>query len=230
MGAGKLPFDASQGNALKVEAIEETVVEHFLAGGPIMWPILVLAVAAFLVALYKWGSMTVLRMPSRKQVDGLVEALAARDEKLAKERVGAIRGPIGEMLSVGVAHLREPKELVEEVMYEKMLATKLKLNSLLPFVAISASAAPLLGLLGTVTGIMNTFSLMTVFGTGDVKTLSSGISEALITTEYGLIVAIPSLLLHAFLARKARGVQDEMEKAAIAMMNQVAKTPLAEAA
>ncbi len=230
MGAGKLPFDASQGNALKVEAIEETVVEHFLAGGPIMWPILVLAVAAFLVALYKWGSMTVLRMPSRKQVDGLVEALAARDEKLAKERVGAIRGPIGEMLAVGVAHLREPKELVEEVMYEKMLATKLKLNSLLPFVAISASAAPLLGLLGTVTGIMNTFSLMTVFGTGDVKTLSSGISEALITTEYGLIVAIPSLLLHAFLARKARGVQDEMEKAAIAMMNQVAKTPLAEAA
>jgi len=71
---------------------------------------------------------------------------------------------------------------------------------------------------------------MTVFGTGDVKTLSSGISEALITTEYGLIVAIPSLLLHAFLARKARGMQDEMEKAAIAMMNQVAKTPLAEAA
>lgn len=230
MGAGKLPFDASQGNALKVEAIEETVVEHFLAGGPIMWPILVLAVAAFLVALYKWGSMAVLRLPSRKQVDGLVEALAARDQRLAKERVSAIKGPVGEMLGVGVAHLNEPKELVEEVMYEKMLATKLKLNSLLPFVAISASAAPLLGLLGTVTGIMNTFSLMTVFGTGDVKTLSSGISEALITTEYGLIVAIPSLLLHAFLARKARGVQDEMEKAAIAMMNQVAKTPLAEAA
>jgi biopolymer transport protein ExbB len=71
---------------------------------------------------------------------------------------------------------------------------------------------------------------MTVFGTGDVKTLSSGISEALITTEYGLIVAIPSLLLHAFLSRKARGVQDEMEKAAVAMMNQVAKTPLSEAA
>ena len=144
--------------------------------------------------------------------------------------MSAIKGPVGEMLSVGVAHLHEPKELVEEVMYEKMLATKLKLNSLLPFVAISASAAPLLGLLGTVTGIMNTFSLMTVFGTGDVKTLSSGISEALITTEYGLIVAIPSLLLHAFLARKARGMQDEMEKASIAMMNQVAKTPLAEAA
>ena len=229
-GSGKLPFDASQGNAIKVEAIEETLLEHILAGGPIMWPILGLAGAAILVALYKWARMAVLRMPSRRQIDALVEALAARDAKLAKERVAAIKGPVGEMLKVGVDHLNEPKELVEEVMYEKMLATKLKLNSMLPFVAISASAAPLLGLLGTVTGIMNTFSLMTVFGTGDVKTLSSGISEALITTEYGLIVAIPSLLLHAFLSRKARGVQDEMEKAAIAMMNQVAKTPLSEAA
>jgi hypothetical protein len=105
-----------------------------------------------------------------------------------------------------------------------VLGPKLRCTRWLPFVAIAASSAPLLGLLGTVTGIMNTFTLMTVFGTGDVKTLSSGISEALITTEYGLIVAIPSLLLHAFLSRKARGIQDEMEKAAIAFLNQVAKT------
>ena len=75
------------------------------------------------------------------------------------------------------------------------------------------------------TGIINTFKLITVFGSGDVKTLSSGISEALITTEYGLIVAIPSLLLHAFLSRKAKGVTDQMEKAAIAFINQVSKTP-----
>jgi len=72
---------------------------------------------------------------------------------------------------------------------------------------------------------MNTFTLMTVFGTGDVKTLSSGISEALITTEYGLYVAIPSLLIYAFLSRKARSVIDEMEKAAVAFINQVSKTP-----
>jgi len=81
-----------------------------------------------------------------------------------------------------------------------------------------------LGLLGTVTGIINTFKLITVFGTGDVKTLSGGISEALITTKFGLIVAIPSLLLHAFLSRKARGVVDQMEKAAVAFINQVSKT------
>ena len=225
-GSGLLPFDASGGNAIKVEAIEETAVEHFLKGGPVMWPILALALAALLVALVKWGVMMLVRVPSRRKIDALVTAVAARDEKLARARVAEIPGPIGKMLEAGVEHLREPKDLIEEVMYERLLATKLRLNSWLPFVAIAASSAPLLGLLGTVTGIMNTFSLMTVFGTGDVKTLSSGISEALITTEYGLIVAIPSLLLHAFLSRKSRGIQDEMEKAAIAFVNQVAKTPL----
>ena len=99
-------------------------------------------------------------------------------------------------------------------------------TSMLPFVAVSAAAAPLLGLLGTVTGIINTFKLITVFGTGDVKTLSSGISEALITTELGLCVAIPSLLFHAYLSRKAKGVVDDMEKVGIAFVNQIIRTPM----
>jgi CBS domain-containing protein len=124
-----------------------------------------------------------------------------------------------------VEHLKEPAELIEEVMYETVLATRLKLQRFLPFIAISAASAPLLGLLGTVTGIINTFKLITVFGSGDVKTLSGGISEALITTEFGLIVAIPSLLLHAFLSRKARHIIDEMEKTAIAFNNQISRTP-----
>jgi biopolymer transport protein ExbB len=127
------------------------------------------------------------------------------------------------MLATGVDHLSAPRDLIEEVMYEGVLTTRLRLQRMLPFIAICAAAAPLLGLLGTVTGIINTFKLITVFGTGDVKTLSGGISEALITTEYGLMVAIPSLLLHAFLSRKARGVIDQMERAAVAFANQVSK-------
>ena len=137
------------------------------------------------------------------------------------------RSPVGEMLAVGVEHRREPRELIEEVMYEQVLSTRLRLQRLLPFVAIAASSAPLLGLLGTVTGIINTFKLITVFGSGDVKTLSGGISEALITTEFGLIVAIPSLLMYAFLSRKARGVVGRMEKAAVALANQIGKSPYA---
>jgi len=164
------------------------------------------------------------RRPSQRRIHEMLDAVRRRNTKDAEAKAEKVRGPVGQMLRLGVAHLNEPRDLIEEVMYEKVLATRLKLQRMLPFIAISAAAAPLLGLLGTVTGIINTFKLINAFGTGDVKTLSSGISEALVTTEFGLIVAIPSLLLHAFLSRKARGVTDQMEKAAVALVNQVSKT------
>lgn len=225
-GAGSFPLDPSLGNAHKIEQTRETLIEHIKKGGPVMVPIFALAGAALLVALFKWLSMFFIPMPSQKSIRALLAAVAERDEETAKKRVKAMRGPVGKMLAAGIEHLRQPRELLEEVMYEKVLATRLKLERLLPFIAIAAASAPLLGLLGTVTGIINTFKLITVFGSGDVKTLSGGISEALITTEYGLIVAIPSLLIHAFLSRKARGVVNQMEKAAVALVNQVGKTPV----
>jgi biopolymer transport protein ExbB/TolQ len=190
-----------------------------------MIPIFALAAASFSVALYKWFALAFRRKPSQRRITELLKAVAQGDEHSALENAKPIRGPVGTMLYAGAMHLNEPRELIEEVMYESVLATRLRSQRLLPFIAISAAAAPLLGLLGTVTGIINTFKLITVFGTGDVKTLSGGISEALITTEFGLIVAIPSLLLHALLSRKARGIVDQMEKYSVAFVNQVGKSP-----
>jgi biopolymer transport protein ExbB len=228
-GDGLLPFDPTQGDARKIETTKETLIEHAKKGGPVMYPIVGLAAAAFLVAFFKWISMMLVRTPSKRRLCALIEAVARKDREGAIVAAKAVEGPVGRMLSAGAEHLDRPTELIEEVMYEHVLATRLRLQKMLPFIAITSSSAPLLGLLGTVTGIMNTFSLMTVFGTGDVKTLSSGISEALITTEFGLYVAIPSLLLHAFLSRKAKRMTDEMEKAAVAFVNQAGKTPLYEA-
>jgi len=222
---GLFPLDPTLGDAHKIEETKETVVEHFLAGGAVMWPILALALAALLVALWKWYELSRVRNYSDDSVRTLLSAVARHDRQAASDAAAVIGGPAGEMLSAGIDHIKEPRELVEEVMYEKILAVRLRLNRFIPFIAISASSAPLLGLLGTVTGIMTTFKLITVFGSGDVKMLSSGISEALITTEYGLMVAIPSLLLHAFLSRKSRSILDQMEKAAIAFLNQLSKTP-----
>jgi biopolymer transport protein ExbB len=222
---GLFPFDPTLGNAHKIESTKETIYEHVRKGGPVMIPILALAGAALLVAIYKWILMFFLRKPSAKKVKALLDAIAVHDKETALKRAKAVGGPVGKMLTIGVEHLREPRELIEEVMYEEVLSRRLRLQRLLPFIALSASSAPLLGLLGTVTGIINTFKLITVYGSGDIKTLSSGISEALITTEYGLYVAIPSLLMYAFLSRKARRVIDDMEKAATAFVNQVSKTP-----
>jgi biopolymer transport protein ExbB len=224
-GTGRFPFDPTRGNAHKIERTQETLIEHIKKGGPVMYPIFGLAGAALLVALFKWSSMAFIRIPSQKKIRALLNAVAERNKSLAVQKAKAMGGPVGRMLQVGTEHIEEPRELIEEVMYEKILSTRLRLQRFLSFIAVSAASAPLLGLLGTVTGIINTFKLITVFGSGDVKTLSGGISEALITTEFGLIVAIPSLLLHAFLSRKARGVVNQMEKAAVALVNQVGKTP-----
>lgn len=215
------PLDPTLGNAHKIEATKEELVEHIKKGGVVMYPILGLAAAAMLVALFKWLMMLFLRSPSRKRVRALLDSIARKDRQGAEEAAARVGGPTGKMLRAGVENLDQPSDLIEEVMYERILTTRLSVQRLLPFIAISAASAPLLGLLGTVTGIINTFKLITVFGSGDVKTLSGGISEALITTEFGLIVAIPSLLLHAFLSRKAKGVVDNMEKTAVSFMNEV---------
>lgn len=223
-GTGAFPLDPTLGDAHKLAATQETFLEHVQKGGAVMYPIGGMAALALLVALYKYLTMAFIRRPSGKRVTALLAAVGQGNREEAESAVRKIGGPTGRMLAVGVEHMDEPRELVEEAMYESVLTTRLKLQGMLPFIAICAASAPLLGLLGTVTGIINTFKLITVFGSGDVKSLSGGISEALITTKFGLIVAIPSLLLHAFLSRKAKGVTDQMEKSAVSFTNQLART------
>jgi biopolymer transport protein ExbB len=100
-----------------------------------------------------------------------------------------------------------------------VLCTVPKLERHLGTLAVFGGIAPLLGLLGTVTGMIHTFQLVTVFGSGDAKLLSGGISEALITTEFGLAIAIPVLLIHAFFARRVRNMISHLEQTAVMMIN-----------
>lgn len=218
-GTGVLPVDATLGNAIKIAATQETWVEHLYKGGPVMIPILALAVLAALIGIIKWIQLTGIRKARLDDLQSILNSLRQGDREGAMKRANDIRGPAGELLAAAVEHSSASKALLEEVLYERMLTNKPKLERLMPFIALTAATAPLLGLLGTVTGMINTFKMITVFGTGDPKLLSAGISEALITTEYGLIVAIPCLLLHALLARKAKGVLASMEQTTVGFIN-----------
>ena len=225
-GSGKLlPVDPTLGTAFKIASTEKTFMEEVQDGGAVMVPIFAMAGLSLLIALLKWVSLLFVRNPSKRKINSLLESVRRNEKKEALQIADTIAGPTGKMLAAGAEHLGEPAELVEEVMYETVLTTRLKVERFIPFIAICAASAPLMGLLGTVSGIINTFKMITVSGAGDVNSLSGGISEALITTKYGLIVAIPSLLLHAFLSRKARGVVAQMEKAAVSFVNQVSMTP-----
>ena len=227
--AGDFPFDPSLGNARKIEETKETLGEHLKKGGFVVYPIVGMFILAVIVAVFKWIQLALIPMPSDKDIKPILNSMLKNDHSAALDQAAKIKGPTGIMLKAGVEHIDEPKDLVEEVMYEEMLTTRLGVNKFTSFIAVCASSAPLLGLLGTVTGIINTFKLITVFGSGDVKTLSGGISEALITTELGLIVAIFALVLHAFLSRKARGITDRMEQVAILFMNRATRTAPQEA-
>lgn len=223
-GSGSFPFDPSLGNARKIEETQETFKEHIKKGGIVAYVILGMFVLCIVVAVVKWIQLALIPKPSKKAVQPVLRAMLVNDHKKAAAEIEKIKGPTGQMLSIGIEHIDEPKDLVEEVMYEEMLTTRMRVNKLTPFLAICASTAPLMGLLGTVTGIINTFKLITVFGSGDVKTLSGGISEALITTELGLVAAISALVLYAFLSRKAKTITDNMEQVAILFMNRATRS------
>jgi biopolymer transport protein ExbB len=86
-----------------------------------------------------------------------------------------------------------------------------RLEHWLGSIALTASVSPLLGLVGTVSGMITTFKLMTVFGTSDANTVSAGISEAMITTKLGLVVAVPSLVAHALMTRQVKNYFTQLE-------------------
>lgn len=220
-GFGDAPIDGSLGDAQKIEETQETFSEHIRRGGPVMYPIIALALIVALVIVAKFLQLSLVAVPAARTLETLYAAIRKGENGRAREIASGMRGVIGKMIVAGMAHLEDSKDLIEESMFEKMLLVRFRLTRFIPIIAVGASCEPLLGLLGTVTGIINTFQMLTVFGSGDVKQLSGGISEALITTEAGLVVAIPALLCHAFLARKAKGILDKLEHITISVMSEV---------
>jgi biopolymer transport protein ExbB len=218
-GTDLLPVDPSLGNALAVEATRETVLEHLRKGGVWVYPIVLFALVATLVAVAKMFQIFTLREPAPGVVYQMVKAIREGDVRRARALAEAQPRPSSDLLVSAVDHSGESLELVEEVMYESMLNVQPGLERYLNIIAVTASTAPLLGLLGTVTGIIKTFKLMEVYGAGDPKPLISGISEALITTELGLVLAIPALIIHALLARRVAGILARMEKLSVAFLN-----------
>jgi len=220
-GVGMLPLDSTLGKAHKVAETRETLVEHIMKGGIVIYPILGVAAFATLVVLSKAVQLYRLPIPPPQIVGLIARDLSLGRYEAAAKRAARMRGPIATILNVLIEHINDPRELIEELMFERVIEARMKLNSGLPFVAVCAASAPLLGLLGTVTGIISTFKLITAFGSGDIKMLSAGISEALVTTECGLYVAIPSLVCHAFLSRRAKSVVENMEKTGLTVLNQL---------
>jgi len=220
-GLASLPVDPTLGKALKTQKAAKGLGDYVADGGVVGYVIIGLGVAALLLTLFKCFEILGFPVAEPQDVDAVLDDLAAGSPENASRRADRVPGISGEILSTGVEHAGEKRGMLEELLFEKILKARPTLERFLPFLAITAAAAPLLGLLGTVIGMIKTFQLITIFGTGDAKSLSSGISEALVTTALGLIVAIPTLILHGALTRMAKHKLGSLEQLSVAFINGV---------
>lgn len=205
------------------EAIErqkdKTTVEFIQAGGIIGWVIVGIGLAAFLMIVIR--ALLLLRASSRSEVlvDEISPMVAAHDKDRALEKCENTSGPVARVLAATVRNLDRDRDHLEDIVSEAVLHETPQIEKFAAAITVCAAVAPLLGLLGTVTGMIATFEIITEFGTGDPKLLSGGISEALVTTQLGLTVAVPTLLLGSLLSAWGTSILNRMEKGALQVMN-----------
>lgn len=205
--AAVLPLDPTLDQALIIAASRPSLGEHIFQGGMWMIPIFAFGGVSALLAVWKWLQVRRIRLPRAHELEALVAATRPEAPPAALEgALGLLHSSLRPVFAAGHAFRQASDAAREAAMHHAFIDFRTALESRLSLISLTAAVAPLLGLLGTVTGMIKTFQLISIYGAGDAKALSSGISEALITTEYGLIVAIPALLLHAFLNRRVRRI------------------------
>ena len=201
---------------------EKTVLDIIDSAGIIGWVIVVLgAVGLFFLVLRVFFLMSSTGSKSlpEKTLQELLNSGVAKTLEFLKPQ----KGSNARVLKATVRNIDRDREHVEDIISEAIIHESTRLDKLSSTILVIAAVAPLLGLLGTVTGMIATFDIITEFGTGDPKLLSGGISIALVTTELGLIVAIPLLLGGNLLNSWAESIKDSMEHTALHIVNEYSK-------
>jgi biopolymer transport protein ExbB len=211
--ADQVPLDISKGSVFAQISREQTWGEWLRSGGFLVWPLFCIAGLALILVAERVFFMLRIRSDSNRIMDQITD-LAQRNEWQKCQEVCAAnqRSPLCRVLGKGLNHVGESRQAVENALQEGLLSQLPRLERFLPTLNVLAAIAPLLGLLGTVTGMISTFQAITVFGTGEPKVMAGGISEALITTQIGLGVAVPIMFLHHLLDRRVDKIIGDIEE------------------
>lgn len=196
-------IDPTRGQLLSLLVASPGLSERIGQGGVIGYVIISLGVIAFIVAIMRLVILTVLSGKITRQI--------AQPDLIGDN-------PLGRILDEYQSHKERDLETLELKMGEAVMREMPKINRRLAFLKIIAAVAPLLGLLGTVTGMIITFQAIVLYGAGDPKMMAGGISQALVTTVMGLTVAIPTLLLHNLVQTRARSITEVLEQEAVAIV------------
>lgn len=198
---------------------EKTMDDTLKAGGVIGYVILALGAFGLLLLLVRVFVLLGAGSSVDKITGIVVEKVKNGEGDSALDAIKNFDGSTARVIKATLRNIRRGREHIEDIIMENILNEQSKIDRFGNFVLVIAAVAPLLGLLGTVTGMIATFDVITEYGTGDPKLLSGGISEALVTTEFGLIVAIPLLLIGNMLSGWAQNIKDSMEHSALHIVN-----------
>lgn len=201
-----LAIDPSRGSLLSVLIETRTLIERIPEGGGVGYAIMVLAAFAAVVGAIKFVTiiMTARKVSAQKKN-------ANRPDKT---------NPLGRILAVAKDNPDVDREKLELLLDEAVLRETSKLESWIWLVKVVSVVAPLMGLLGTVTGMIKTFQSITLFGAGDPRMMAGGISEALVTTMQGLVTAIPMVLIHSALSYNTKQIVDTLDEQSAGLIAQ----------
>ncbi len=198
-GLHALAIDPSRGELLGLLGRKPDMLQQIQQGGVIGYLILALGGFALLLVVERLLVLQWIKQRMRRQ---------KRSEQAHENN------PLGRLRLLAKAHEDSSTEALDLHLDESLSRESRRLSRGLTTLGVIAAMAPLLGLLGTVTGMIETFQSITLFGSGDPKLMSSGISEALVTTQLGLVVAVPVLLLHSFLKGRANRLIEQLDSEA----------------
>lgn len=215
-GFGGIFLDPARGQILGLLTQKATLMEHYHNGQEVGYAITVLLIIGFIIAIYKLITLTRIGSKMRAQLKNVDNPSDAN--------------PLGRILKVYHANKNIDVENLELKLDEAILKETPKIESGVNIIKILAAMAPLMGLLGTVIGMIGTFQSITLFGTGDPRIMAGDISMALVTTALGLIAALPLIIVHSIVAGRSKFVLhilDEQSAGIVAQHAELQSTPKA---
>jgi len=206
-----------------MELYKMSLWQIFLAGGPVMWPIFLCSVFALALALEKFWHLHKITIDTQAFLSKILEKVKRHEIKEALQICDSAKSPIANILKAGILKYDRPRPQIIESIEDASLYEIPRIEKNLNALATIAHVSPLLGLLGTVTGMVRCFQTIqaksSTFHPISPGDLAGGIWEALLTTVFGLVVAIPTFVAYNYLVSRINHFILEMEKASTELVN-----------
>ena len=197
------------------------MIEFMRTGGPVMWPLLFCSVVAVAIVVERLINLRTTKVVPPHEVEHLESLIDAGLLEQAEEYCERRPGPLTNIISAALEARHEPPEGIRQVVVDQGRQEVPRLQCYLVVLGTVASVSPLLGLLGTVLGMIDVFQVVSSQGVGNADSLAGGISEAMITTATGLAIAIPALVAYNAFSNRANGMVLEIERLALKFIKQI---------